>query len=374
MINKSSHKILVRDVYCILGLPFDKVSLEQAVIHVNEAVELKNSSFISTPNLNFVISTQNDPSFFQSVVDSDLSLADGMPLIWVAKILGIPVRSRVAGSTLFEVLSKQSKKSKKIRAFFFGGKEGVAERASRQLNSVSTSMSSCGHYDPGFVSVEKMSSPQIIDTINLAEPDFIVVALGAKKGQEWIQRNRSQLIAPVISHLGAVINFVAGSVERAPEFWQKTGLEWLWRIRQEPGLWQRYLCDGASFLKLIFFNVFPLAVLDRCLKKTQFYSQQFDLTISDETSTLIVIRGSIKKVELYQVKKCFSEVLSTYRQGDVEIDCRQLSYIDSGFIASLLLFQQYLYEQERRTYLSHVPKVIKQLLVFNNVLKRFRFK
>ena len=105
--------------------------------------------------------------------------------------------------------------------------------------------------------VESMSDKAIIDQINAAEPDFLVVALGAKKGQQWIMKNREQLNVSVISHLGAVVNFVGDNVQRAPLRWQKMGLEWVWRILQEPLLWKRYLVDGLWFLRLMITRVFP---------------------------------------------------------------------------------------------------------------------
>ncbi|MCJ8271516.1 MAG: WecB/TagA/CpsF family glycosyltransferase, partial [Psychrosphaera sp.] len=251
--------ITKRDVRCVLGLVYDVTNLNAAVTTVNTSIEQDERCFLTTPNLNFVIASQSDTAFFQSVVDSDLSVADGMPLIWVAKLLDIPLPERVAGSSLFDELSKQNSCPEKIKVFFFGGQDGVAEQAHRKLNESSSAMMSCGFYDPGFVSVEEMSSPDIVEQINAAAPDFIVVALGAKKGQAWIQQNKQQLNASVISHLGAVINFVAGHVERAPVFWQRCGLEWLWRIKQEPTLWRRYLFDGLAFIKLLISHVFPLA-------------------------------------------------------------------------------------------------------------------
>lgn len=369
----SNSGLLSRDVWNILGLPFDNINLNESAKYVGNAVESRDPCFISTPNLNFVVATQSDLSFYQSVIESDLSLADGMPLIWVAKLLNIPITERVAGSSLFDKLAQGENTKNKIKVFFFGGQEGIAETAHQQLNQNANGMECCGHYDPGFVTVDEMSSPTIIDTINATQPDFIVVALGAKKGQQWIQQNRSHLTAPIISHLGAVINFVAGYVERAPKFWQNTGLEWLWRIKQEPALWRRYLFDGIAFLKLISFNILPLAIMDGWLKRTNAYHQKFELRIAHKTGTLVALSGSLKYSELFQVKELLENELAKNKDGDVEIDCSELSYIDGAFIASLLLFQHYLNEQQRQLYLSNVPDTINRLLALNNVIKRFQY-
>lgn len=231
-------------------------------------------------------------------------------------------------------------------------------------------MVSCGFYDPGFVSVDEMSSSDIIDIINIADPDFIVVALGAKKGQAWIQNNRDKLTAPVISHLGAVINFVAGNVKRAPVFWQHSGLEWLWRIKQEPTLWRRYLFDGLAFIKLLLVKAFPLAVYDRTLKYSSFFQQPCAINLENSDSSMIRLGGSVHHKNLTELKQSFSTVIEQF-QGDVVIDCAKLEYIDAAFIATLLLFQCYLNEQNRQLSLQAVSKRIIRILSLNIVLTRF---
>jgi N-acetylglucosaminyldiphosphoundecaprenol N-acetyl-beta-D-mannosaminyltransferase len=289
----------------------------------------------------------------------------------VAKLLGIPISERVAGSTLFDEISKQENKAEKIKVFFFGGQEGVAEQAHQKLNKHSAAMESCGFYDPGFVSVEQMSSPEVTGYINGCEPNFIVVALGAQKGQQWIQQNKANLNASVVSHLGAVINFVAGNVERAPLTWQRIGLEWLWRIRQEPALWKRYLFDGLAFIRLLLFNVLPLAVYDRILQRTSSYNEISAIEIVKQDKIRVKLAGSIHHSVLQQFKRDLNTIIEEY-QGDVVIDCEQLVYIDSAFIATTLLFQRYLNEQGRNLLLDNVsPRIIK-ILRLASVIKRFR--
>ena len=218
-----------RSCWSLLGLPFDQVDPSQAIDLIDEAIKTKRKCFLSTPNLNFIVQSKNDESFYESVIYSDLVVADGMPVIWTAKLLGIPLQSRVAGSTLFETLQNK-RRDKPISVFFFGGKGTAAEQAAEKLNRNSVGMIACGALNPGVGTVESMSKTAIIDQINAAQPDFLVVALGAKKGQEWIMKNREKLDVSVISHLGAVVNFVGDNIQRAPLRWQKMGLEWVWRI------------------------------------------------------------------------------------------------------------------------------------------------
>src|SRR5207244_10946213 len=101
-----------------------------------------------------------------------------------------------------------------------------------------------GVLDPGFGSVEEMSRDHIIDKVNAGAADFLAVSLGAKKGQLWLHRNHQRLTIPVRAHLGVTVNFQAGTVKRAPLRLRAWGLEWLWRIKEEPHLWRRYAHDG----------------------------------------------------------------------------------------------------------------------------------
>lgn len=252
---KSEFPDFSRNVHCVLGLPFDTLTLEQAVARIRAAVERRTPCFLSTPNLNFLIAGQTQVAFRNSVVRSDLSLADGMPIVWLAKLMGIPITERVAGSDVFEAL--RHGKGPVLKVFFFGGPPGVAERAARQINGESKSMVCVGFETPGYGSIEDMSNPSTIASINASGADFLVVALGAAKGQAWIERNLLALQVPVVSHLGAVVNFVAGGVKRAPVWMQRSGLEWAWRIREEPSLWRRYGSDGIGLIRLLISGIVP---------------------------------------------------------------------------------------------------------------------
>lgn len=256
-----------RPVYDIAGLPFDAINMDAAVDAVVRAVDSRTPLFISTPNLNFLVASQRDREFRASVYQSDMCLADGMPIIWLARLLGVPVPGRVAGSDLFEALCAQSRRT--VKVYFFGGPEGAAGQAAERVNHLAEERRQrqqmpgvvcVGHESPGFGSIEDMSHPDVIRRINASQADFVVVALGARKGQAWIQHNRAQLQAPVISHLGAVVNMAAGSIARAPHWMRSVGLEWVWRIKEEPQLWRRYASDGLALLGMLVTRVLPAMV------------------------------------------------------------------------------------------------------------------
>jgi N-acetylglucosaminyldiphosphoundecaprenol N-acetyl-beta-D-mannosaminyltransferase len=235
-----------RPVHHLLGLPFDAVSMTQALEAVRLAINSRQRLFISTANVNFAMAAGRDQSFRNSVLASDLVLVDGMPLVWLARLQGLPFRERIAGADLFEQLLRQPGPT--IKVYFFGGPSGAAEAAARKVNTHQGALHCVGWASPGFGGVADMSTTTQINAINSSGADFIVVSLGALKGQAWIMHNRDRLHAPVISHLGAVVNFMAGSVQRAPHWMQRCGLEWLWRIAKEPALWLRYWNDGVELL------------------------------------------------------------------------------------------------------------------------------
>ena len=233
--------------YWLLGLPFDAVDMEEAVRRIQAASASRRRLTVVTPNVNFVSMAGQDPDFRESVLDSQLSLVDGMPLVWQGRRAGIPFRERVAGSSLLERLAAE-RRAAPLKVFFFGGEPGVSEMAARQIPAFGPGLVSVGSFFPGFGSIDTMSTSEIITDINRARPDLLILSLGAKKGHQWIARNKALLEVPVITHLGAAVNFIAGTIRRAPVWMQNSGLEWLWRIRQEPQLFRRYWTDGLFFL------------------------------------------------------------------------------------------------------------------------------
>jgi len=235
--------------------------MDQALDVLAASKETDTRIFISTPNVNFLARCLWDDAFRESVVASDLVVADGMPIIWLCRLLGVRLPERVAGSDMFDAMGHRFRgENGLIKVFFFGGRDGAAEAAYAKLKDNETGIRAVGYLNPGFGTVEDMSSQAVIDEINAAGADFVVVSLGAAKGQEWIMRNRARLQAPVLCHLGAVVDFVAGTVQRSPEWLQRIGLEWAYRITQDVGLWRRYASDGFVLLRTVLTSILPLAL------------------------------------------------------------------------------------------------------------------
>lgn len=317
-----------RQVHCVLGLPFDALDNEQAERALLNDALAQRRCFFSTPNLNFLISSLSDSKFRDSVLRSDRSFADGMPIIWIAKLLGVPLRHRVAGSTVFERLRAQ--RELPLRVFFFGGPDGIAAKAGDMLNADHGKMVCVGSYSPGFGTLADMSRPEVIYTINSARADLLVVALGAKRGQTWIEHNLPALSAPLVSHLGAVVNFVAGTVSRASPRMGVLGLEWLWRIKEEPALWRRYWSDGLAMLRLMATRVLPGAASRRdggaepLLQATDTGRQHH-----------LVLSGSWRASNLAPLRSALERATATPRH--VSLDLSAVETLDSAALGLLLL-------------------------------------
>lgn len=252
-----------RERICVLGIPLDLVTLSGAVEDIGEAAADRSRLFISTTNLNFLALSHRSKPFRDSLWASDLSTADGIAIVLLCRLLGIRIPQRVAGSDFAHAIAAAPSANfgGAVKVFFFGGTETAGPGACNAINNMNSPNLRCvGSLSPGFVTIEEMSTPAVIDAINQHDPDFVIVSLGAEKGQAWIIRNRASLKAPVVSHLGATINFLAGSVRRAPSAVQAMGLEWLWRIKEERHLASRYWTDGLFFAGLILQRVMPLAV------------------------------------------------------------------------------------------------------------------
>jgi N-acetylglucosaminyldiphosphoundecaprenol N-acetyl-beta-D-mannosaminyltransferase len=359
-------KDFLRNVWCVLGLPFDAVDLPQCANEIIATATEKKRCFLSTPNLNFLCAAQTDEHFRQSVINSDLSIADGFPIVLIAKLLGIPLPERVAGSGLMEYLLNR-KTDSPLKVYFFGGESGVGEQASLKINDANAGLYSVGYYCPGFGSVNEMSRPEIIEQINASNCDFLIVSLGAKKGQAWIEQNREHLNVPVISHLGAVINFFAGSVKRAPLHWQRLGLEWLWRIYQEPKLWKRYFDDGLCFLGMLFTNVFPYWFW---LKKNKsHYNHLAGVTITEQKTmneTInVFLSGRCFYKDIEPLRELFSCLSS--QSKNIIIDLTNVTIIDNAFLGLSLVLYQHLKANGNTLGFINANKTVLSLFKWNKV-------
>jgi len=359
---------LTRNVYCILGLPIDAINMPTILRRIDAVAAGRAPFFISTPNLNFLVQSRSDPEFRESVLDSDLCPADGMPIVWIARLIGVPIKQRVSGSDIFDALKAREPLGDSLRVFLFGGEEGVAAAAESVLNATSSGLKCVGTLNPGFGSVEDMSRDDILNTVNASHADFLVASLGARKGQLWLHHNYNRLTIPVRVHLGAVVNFVAGTVKRAPSWLRTCGLEWLWRIKEEPNLWRRYAHDGAVLLRLVFTRVLPLAVLNRWygLKSERKPKELLISTEQHQDFVTIRLSGDANQRNIGKVITCLQETL-TKGNKDLLIDVVRARVIDLRFLGLLLMVRKHLKGQGAKLTFVGVSPAMWRLFRLNEV-------
>jgi N-acetylglucosaminyldiphosphoundecaprenol N-acetyl-beta-D-mannosaminyltransferase len=359
---------LERNVYCVLGLPIDVLDVPAILRRIEAATVSRASFLISTPNLNFLMNSRSDPEFRESVLDSDLCPVDGMPIVWIARLIGVPIRQRVSGSDIFEALQVPDRCGRPLKVFLFGGAPGVAAAAAGTLNRVPSGLVCVGTLDPGFGSTDEMSQDHMIDRVNASDADFLAVSLGAKKGQLWLHRNHQRITIPVRAHLGAAINFQAGTVKRAPPRLRAWGLEWLWRIKEEPHLWRRYGHDGLVLLRLLFSRILPLAVANRWYQFKSRRQPQDLLTkiAQNQDTTMISLCGDAIDKHVDKAVSCFKETL-TGRSKGVVIDLSSTRVIDGRFFGLLLMLRKHLKEQGAKLTFIGVTPAIQRLFRLNEL-------
>jgi len=235
----------------IAGILIDNVSMKEALKQIEGFIKEKKSHYVVTPNVDHIVKLKRDSAFKEVYDNASLVLADGMPLIWLSKLLKTKLKEKVSGSDIFPQLFKLASQ-KKYKIFLLGGLPESAEKTKEILNKKLTNKVEVKIYCPKFdFEKEDKINNMIINMIKDAAPDMLFVGLGTPKQELWIYRYLEELKVPISMGIGATFDFIAGKQKRAPEWMQKNGLEWFWRLLFEPKrLWKRYLIDDLLFLWL----------------------------------------------------------------------------------------------------------------------------
>jgi N-acetylglucosaminyldiphosphoundecaprenol N-acetyl-beta-D-mannosaminyltransferase len=236
----------------ILGIQVDRVGMKDTISRIDQFIANRKPHIIVTPNVDHLIKARKDAEFKRIYDQADLAVPDGVPLLWAARFLGKPLVERVNGTDLFKILCAHAARSG-YRVFFLGAAPGVAAKAARNLEKRYPGLNVVGTYSPPFDFFNDFSENQHIEEmIRAARPDILFVGLGAPKQEKWMHRRLHKLQVPVCVGIGASFEYVAGATRRAPQWMQKKGLEWLFRVLVHPGrYWKRYLVDDIKFFPLV---------------------------------------------------------------------------------------------------------------------------
>ena len=217
----------------IWDVPFDCVTLEQAVDHIEALVQRGTPSYVITANLNYVMLHHKQPDLSKITDGADLILADGQPIVWRAKLGSPKLPERVAGSEMiFDLAHRASQRRWGI--YFLGGEPGVAEKCAVKLAQQYPAMRIAGVESPPFRQLTAREQADQDRRIKESDAQILLVAFGQPKGERWIHQHHKRLGVPVSIQLGASFDFVAGTAQRAPEVWQRLGAEWAYRMCSDP--------------------------------------------------------------------------------------------------------------------------------------------
>lgn len=215
---------------------------------VDRRVRARTPCYFITANLNYAMLSSRHEDLREINRQAAFILADGMPLVWMARRRGTPLPERVAGSDLiFEIPRLAADRGHRI--FLLGAGPGVAQRAAANLQARFPSLQVVGVESPDLGALSESEHAALLDRVRAARPDILFAALGQPKGERWIFAHYRDLGVPVSVQVGASLDFAAGRVSRAPRLLQRTGLEWVYRLALEPRrLTRRYLDNGLFFL------------------------------------------------------------------------------------------------------------------------------
>jgi exopolysaccharide biosynthesis WecB/TagA/CpsF family protein len=236
----------------LFGVTIDNVTAAEAVDRVSVLLENGSQHYVTTPNTDHVVRLQKDTALRQAHAEASLVLADGWPVVQACRILGRPLKGRVTGADLLPSVCEMGAKSGRS-LYILGGMDGVAERAAHNLRARYPGLRIAGTYSPPFgFERDADECRRIAERIDRARPDILAIGLGCPKQELWIAKHRHEMQFGVALCIGAAIDFAAGNLSRAPQWMQHNGLEWLYRLAQEPGrLWKRYLVDDMAFARVV---------------------------------------------------------------------------------------------------------------------------
>lgn len=240
------HRVILLDTL------IDKVDVERAITQIDAFVAAGTPHQVVTANVDFLRLARQDESFRDLVNAADLVVPDGMPLLWGSRLLGDPLPERVTGVDLIVECARLSA-AKGHRIFLLGATTGVAEAAATELRRRYPGAHIVATYAPPVGPFTRVENDKIVTLVREMQPDILFVAFGAPKQDRWIRQHMQRLGVPVCVGVGGSFDFLAGRVRRAPLWMQNRGLEWLYRVIQEPTrLWKRYFIDDLPvFVRLM---------------------------------------------------------------------------------------------------------------------------
>lgn len=236
----------------LLNTYVNNVNMNEALSAIDEMIASDKKNYVVAINVDVVMKIEEDPHLKKVVDEADMVLVDGKPLVWIAKWNKRPVKAKISGSDLVPLLCIKAR-DKGYSIFIIGGKDGVAEKARKNIERDLSGIKVVGTYAPpwGFEK-DEIELEKINKMISKVHPDILITCFGCPKQEKWIYQNYQKYDAKVSICAGATVDFLAGNVNRAPRWMSEHGFEWFYRFLQEPKrMFKRYFIDDVKIMKLI---------------------------------------------------------------------------------------------------------------------------
>jgi N-acetylglucosaminyldiphosphoundecaprenol N-acetyl-beta-D-mannosaminyltransferase len=232
----------------ILGVGISAIDLTIAVDHIEQCVRSGTREYVCVCPVHSIMECRRSPDVRAVFNSAGMVTPDGMPVVWVARMMGHAEVRRVYGPDLMQA-ELESATGRTHRHLFYGGRPGVAQRLADAMARRYAGLRVAGVIEPPFASLDELCTPETAAAINAARPDVVWVGMSSPKQDRWMARMRPQLAAPVLIGVGAAFDFLSGTVSQAPRWMQRSGLEWVHRLGTDPRrLWRRYLVDNPWFV------------------------------------------------------------------------------------------------------------------------------
>ncbi|OGC05287.1 hypothetical protein A2V82_03305 [candidate division KSB1 bacterium RBG_16_48_16] len=233
----------------MFGFGIDRLNLDQVVSCIDEAILAKKPLHIVLVNAGKIVLARKDHELAHIIRTAELVGADGVPIMWASWLLSRPLPGRVNGTDLMNRLIEMAA-AKGYRIYFLGARQPVIERAVRSLKQRHPSLQIAGFRNGYYDSPE--SEREVINDIARSQADILLIGMSSPKKEKWVRRHFHDLNVTVVHGVGGSFDILGGLTKRAPAWMQKTGLEWLYRLIQEPRrLWRRYLIGNAAYTFLV---------------------------------------------------------------------------------------------------------------------------
>jgi N-acetylglucosaminyldiphosphoundecaprenol N-acetyl-beta-D-mannosaminyltransferase len=245
MMMRGTHGLPERQIF---GMPIAAVMPRDVIDCVERAIDRRERLHIGVVNAAKIVNMRRDELLRRDVLASDIILADGMSVVWASRLLGQPLPTRVTGIDLmFDMLSLANRR--RYRVFCLGATAEVLATVTATLRRDYPDAELVGARD-GYFALSEI--PAVMDEVAQARPDILLVAMTSPKKEQFLAQAQAELAIPVLHGVGGSFDVMAGKVKRAPEMWQRLGLEWLYRVKQEPRrLWRRYFITNTLFCSLV---------------------------------------------------------------------------------------------------------------------------